>query len=489
MSAAWNTGHVQHPTAAASGAMPELRESGAGDSPAEAEIGGIVEPASGVKKGFGSRVGRYTFHYHRRFTALQGVVQGWLAPTALGFIAIKQLGDGLSADAQKTYTTLISWFPSLVMVTAPFWHQDRLGIKSYLRKAAIYGKLLPLLLFAFVTEPWQVVVLITLSTLLCAGVPPAQNALLGSNYEPCERERYYGLAKLWMIPLFMAANFAFMEWMDNWGSAYRVVLPLCGVIGFISLYTLRKVKMRRPITPAVKFSTRMPRADATRFSKRAGRIAQPWRNAVKLQLRDRNFGLYELGFMSYGMAFMMMLPVVPNYYDKVFPDVGFAEYSLHVAVAFQGTTFLTHLLLRGRHSGWSPARIAGTAFGLLALYPTMLLLGEQFHNLNIALCGFLIFGIGMTLVDYAWSLGPIRFAKGGDATPYVSAHTMMVGVRAFFAFPLSLLVMIVSDNVFWPVLSVAIAFCLIGMMCNVWLGMRLRGAAGDGMWVKKTVGG
>lgn len=425
-----------------------------------------------------TRTGAYTLHYHYRYSLLEGIQNGVFFPIALSYIMLGLLGDSASESEKKLYSTLIYWLPTLVMLFAPIWGQTRASGKRYWIWAAWGARLVPGLLFAFVTEAWQVVALITMMAFMGSGVAPAQNAVFHRNYAAYERDRYHSATRRWQIIVIVISNLALMFTMDYWHDAYRVVLPLGGLAGAIAMLLMYRVRLRRPEALA-----RAARSSASRRSRRVPipldasqpvmgplrawrsvrafaalkAITEPYPAAWKLYKRNKPFLVFEIGFMVYGMAFMMLLPVISVFYKNVF-DVDYSMYSLHTMLAFQAVLFISHLLMRGRTARWSAPRLALTAYVMLILYPTLLLVSAETVTLWVAFVGFLIYGGAMALVEYAWNYGPLQFAGRGDPMPYLRTHAMMVGLRGMIAYPIAYVILENSakDDFVWS-LSIPIA--------------------------------
>jgi hypothetical protein len=86
----------------------------------------------------------------------------------------------------------------------------------------------------------------------------------------------------------------------------------------------------------------------------------------------------------------------------------------------------------------------------------------------------------MVFVDYAWNFGPVKFANGRDAMPFVSAHAMMVGLRALIAFPAAHGLSLLTHGNYWWSFSVPAGLLALAVASTVWLGIRMRHPAGQG---------
>ncbi len=142
--------------------------------------------------------------------------------------------------------------------------------------------------------------------------------------------------------------------------------------------------------------------------------------------RDRLFLAFEACFMAYGLGFLMLQPVLPLY---LIDDLGVTYKQASFA---KGVLFWVVMGLSGPFLGKVADRIGILrlcvfAFLTLALFPSPSSLLPGLIGLYV---GYTIFGLAMSGVFLAWSLGPIHLARGRDTTPYLNAHLGLVGIRA-----------------------------------------------------------
>ena len=425
---------------------------------------------------------------------LNAPMQGFMFGPIIAYIVLK----ALKPDDEEMYSILLNWLPTLVLMGAPMWGVGGRGSRWYWKFSAFAGRMIPACLLALATEPWHALVLIVMMYFFTSGVPPLQNSLFGRNYTAMERDRNHGRAKLMAIPIMIAAAVTLNVWLDSWDHAFRVMLPIGGVMAAFAFMQLGKVRMRRvdgdPIGSSVATQSRVnidlrrvPMTIAGRFS-----------DMARLFKRDREFAIYELSFMLYGTSFMMLMPVIPLLMKNRF-EMNYTGFVLYTFVAFKGIVFLGHFYLRGRTGSWSAQKLTGMAFGILILYPTFLLIASVMGVKEISIVGFILYGSGMVLVEYAWNFGPLRFARGKDPMPYVSAHMMLVGVRGILSYPAAWLLLgyakahngadpisqsilkaflgdafVPGEPYYFLSLLIPIGFMMAAAGTNVWLHLRVR---------------
>lgn len=458
--------------------------------PQEVSVGSAPEAASkspaaadhvlAARASWQTMGGVYTYHYHLRYSMLEGIHRGAFFPMVIAFVMTQVLLPPTATTAEKgTYTTLINWLPTLAMLFGPIWTGTALARRRYWLIASVGARLLPSIALAFVTEAWQVVSLVTFMHFMASGIPPSQNTIFARNYTPFERDRFHGLSRRWQIVALIATNLVLVAWLDTWPDAFRVVMPIAGALSALGMVMMYRVRLRRGNANARR--REQAEAAATAAAGWAAvralhALVSPWPMAIQTLRKNRNFAIFELGFMFYGMAFMMLFPVVPVFYSDVF-QVNYKTYGLHTTTAFFTLVFLGHWFLKGRTSSWSATRLAGTAFAVLIFYPSLLLVAGLTDQLWCAFLAFVCYGAGMSVIEYAWNYGPLQFADNDDPSPYLRTHAMLVGVRALIAYPLAWLILQHSKQGDFRVsLAIPIALFCVAACIIWWLSRRMRGA-------------
>lgn len=458
-------------------------------------------PPAGRRKGFAwqSRIGRYTFPKHLTYSALDGVWQGALSVNLLAYICINEFHLG-KQDASLV-SMLLHWIPSALMLTAPIWDRPFGRSPKYWLFSGIVCRLLAGMMFAVVGAPWHFVLITAVIGVLSSGTSPLQNAIYATNYAPRERERAHGYAKMAHIVSVVVANYGMAEILERDGQAFRWLIPLAGAIGLAGMVAISRVRVRPAPKQDGYESVRLARSprpweiqDAASDGQPRGIIrtlmlsplsparmgfdglAAPYRRTFRLLRRNRNFLIFELGFMLYGCGFMMLQPTIPLFSSEVL-KLGYEDFSLMTTVVFLGVPFVLHGLLRGVLSGVSPARGSFIAFSMVLCFPLLLMLVLATGSFALGMVAFAWFGAAMVFVDYAWNFGPVKFANGRDAMPFVSAHAMMVGLRALIAFPAAHGLSLLTGGNYWWSFAVPAVLLTLAVASTVVLGIRMRRAA------------
>lgn len=387
---------------------------------------------------------RYTFHYHIRAMILEGAFNG-----------IWQLNDVVARKtlhADRLWVTLLLMAPSVSMLMAMFVGPSLEGRdkRPFFLGAGILGRGL-LLFVAGVREPWAFVGILGSSALTWAFLFPLQNAVYQSNYTPHERGRLFGIGSSVAGLLSIATALAVGRLYDWHPQSYRWVYAVAAVAGVGTCWMFSRVRQKG-------------------LWKRArSEIRNPLRHAWQILREDRDFRLFEVGFFSYGMGFMMMAPLIPLYLvDEL--KVTYSQASFCKVVLYQIMLVLTSWLW-GRFSGWlHPSGIGVLSFGGLALFPLLLGLAGTPRG---AYAAFLLFGLSMAGVEVAWVMGPIAYAGSRDSSSYMAVHTALAGLRALFGHPLGTLLLVLTGGFAVP-FAVASGFFVAacGVMAVLWVRRR-----------------
>lgn len=164
-------------------------------------------------------------------------------------------------------------------------------------------------------------------------------------------------------------------------------------------------------------------------------ILSPLKKMVEILRERRDFFRFEISFMLYGIAFMMLLPVVPLYLvddlHYAYSEIGIARGAITQLVMIGGVPLFGRIFDRT-----TPHRLAVWVFVALSIYPISLLAASLFEGLlrkAMVYFSFAWFGLTMSGLAVLWSLSSIRFSVGEDSGIFQSIHVAMTSIRACFA--------------------------------------------------------
>ncbi len=354
------------------------------------------------------RIEQDTYRLHRRAALFEGAYAAilWSAPE----IARKALGAG------HLLITLIVMAPAVALSFSLFaagrvsaTHPRRL-----LRTSALVGRLPILLLLIWTNNPWFLLAIVTIQAFAFIFIISSWNGVLRTNYTDANRGRLFGRASRFQSISGAVVVLASGLWAQQNPEAFRYFLPIAAVFGIVACFVFSRVPLReqsQAAPPAVRLSSA--------------------RRLIGVLKNDRRFLQYEVGFFFYGMGFMALGTAKP------FITVDVLELDWLVLLGAKAIPSLAGIALApfyGRVMDRIGApRLGAIAFGGLVLYGIALALATGPVSYCVAEA---VFGVVMTGVLIIWNMGPVAFAKPGEAMQYMSLHVALVGLRGILGHPI-----------------------------------------------------
>jgi hypothetical protein len=256
---------------------------------------------------------------------------------------------------------------------------------------------------------------------------PSINVLLKTNYRHENFGRLYGYTSSVNKLIMLAATFAYGNLLDFDFYAFRYVFPVVALLGISSIFILSSID-----------SSGMSTAPGSGPVLRS--VGQSIRGMWRILVENKPYRDFEIGFMVYGMAFMMTEPVINLLFDEGLR----LNYS---SVAFYKNAYnllaIILLLFTGRWLGrMDPRKFASFTFLSLLLYLLFMLLALylpghfQIGNVTVyymLVLSFLSYGYFAATMVLLWNIGSAYFCRPEEADDYQSNHLFLTGVRAIFA--------------------------------------------------------
>lgn len=405
-------------------------------------------------KALGSSVERRTLLFGVQGAVFEGLFGGLTSLNS--YVAINALGNWAQWEAEVT--TLMSMLPSILMAFAMVYSSGGRVRKrrGYFLFVGVFGRLIvaSVALLALFPNPFFFVALVAVQAAVCAGIAPALNHIWGANTSSRARGRIFtwfsvaseianmlaAIVAAWLLDKEQGANFVF-------------IYPVAGVIGLIGMLLFWRIRLRH--TPIHEEDRHAPPMTE--------RIIRAWRQASGLLRRDPEFRLYETGFFLYGVAFMMLVPVVPVLF-KNHLHATYQQYANANSVLVQLVHLVAVPLIVRWAAGRRVTRVTRVAHVLLIGYPVLLaitVIVSRTHEkaaLWIAYAAFVLFGAAMAVIHFVWNLGPVAFAKKANPLPYTSTHAALVGLRASVGFPIAYALMKLFPEEPLPIFVLAALF-------------------------------
>ncbi len=331
----------------------------------------------------------------------------------------------LAKDWQLALMTMIWPIANFFSI---WWGQlfERSCYKSrYFLIAGVFGRLV-LISGIWLTTMNEFLVLLTVMFAFNSLLIPAQNLIYQKNINPGRRGKMYGYTISLSMVITITVTFLAGRWLDMNESMFRWLLVWTGVCGFISCFLLSQVRVQMPILE--------PSCERVPWWRS---VTDPLRMSVELLRRDKAFACFERSFSIYGIGFIMMMPVLPIFLVDIM-KLNYTTNFLAKGVLSQAGLLLLSPYLGKLHDRLHPFRFISLAFGMLALFPVLILVsifftGHDWLAVSIVFAAFSVFGIAMSGINMAWNMSSIYFAGSNNAAMYQSVHVTMTGFRGLLA--------------------------------------------------------
>ena len=357
-------------------------------------------------------------------------------------IARKSLG------ASALAITLLTMLMPLANFTAIWWSRILEGRdqRKLLLVVGLVGHL-ALMTGIYLTHLPHLLLIFLIYYLSYAVVLTAQNRLLQQHVASKDHGSLFGMANSVRMAAAALVSWLAGLWMDVHPDGFRHVFLLTGAIGVVSTIIFASIPTRH-------------QTEHIAWRPTWSNLLAPLKDAGRLLKRRPDYLRFEIGFMIYGMAFMMMLPVTPIFLvDDL--QLDYTMIGLARGAIFQLVTILSIAWFGRLYDHMTAQKLAAIVFSLLSLHPLLLIASYLFPNLTVAsvFASFTVFGIAMGGVSILWSVSSVRFAGEEDAGVYQAVHIAATAVRGSVAPMLGYVVMTWLGRI--PALAIASVIWLI----------------------------
>lgn len=368
-------------------------------------------------------------------------------------IARKSLG------ASALSITLLTMLMPLANFTAIWWSRMLEGRdqRKILLLVGLVGHV-SIMSGIYLTHLPHLLLIFLVYYLAYAVVLTAQNRLLQQHVSSKDHGSLFGMANSLRMAAAALVSWLAGLWMDVHPDGFRHVFLITGAIGVISTLLFASIPTRH-------------QTDHIAWRPTWSNLLAPLKDAGRLLKRRGNFFRFEVGFMIYGMAFMMMLPVTPIFLvDDL--QLDYTMIGLARGALFQLVTILSIAFFGRLYDRITAQKLASIVFTMLALHPVLLILSKLLPDFTTTyvLASFAVFGIAMGGVTILWSVSSVRFAGDEDAGVYQAVHIAATAVRGSIAPLFGYVVMTWLGRL--PALAIASAIWLISGVFMAYLDRR-----------------
>lgn len=358
------------------------------------------------------------FPESRRILRMHLLAQIFIAVDAGLFSMVPVLLRG-RFGASEWQTLLATSAQSFMSLLAIFWNDlyARVGFARYLLILFCLSTL-PLAGVATVSTAGAVLAFVIFAAMGIGGIHSVQGDLLRSCYPPQTRSRIWSLLKITDQIVIIIVAYLIGRWLDHDRNSYRYFFPICVALigtGMMLIARISEASLFRDRLAARKQPTRQVSP------------LQAYRDMYRVLREDVQFRRYETAFCIYGLGWMICHAMLPYVIIDVL-HLTYEQAAVATQVVFQ-STMLAMLLPAGYlMDKLGPIRLSVWAFACLLLYPATL---SMAHGVGMLAVASFMYGLSMSGVNLAWTLGPVSLAKdASQASQYLAIHATLVSLRA-----------------------------------------------------------
>lgn len=373
-----------------------------------------------------------TFRLHLIYQSIEGIILGVLALNE--FVFLKSL-QGSSYQVGILFQMSVIVFLFLVI-----FNELRKRIRNrklLIRTAALVTRLPFIVLLFFPTEPQAYIsdqiyhyIFLAIFFIYYLGniiILPAINVMLKVNYRHENFGKLYAYTTSVNKLIMLLVTFLYGMFLDLDFYAFRYAFPLIAVLGIISLFILSGID----ITKANVISSEGSVWESVKLSVR---------RMYSILKENKPYRDFELGFMGYGLAFMMTSPVINIFLND---GLGLNYSSVALYKNAYNVIAIVLLLFTGNWLGrMDPRKFAAFTFLSLGLHVLFMMLAEYFTasfnvgqvRISVALIvSYLFYGYFAGTMVLLWNIGSAYFCRPEEADDYQSNHLFLTGVRSTLA--------------------------------------------------------
>jgi len=364
-----------------------------------------------------------TFKYHLIFSMLNGALNGGLVLQEI--IVRKTLH---SSNLIVTFVTMVWPVSNLFSIYWGEYIEGKKDRSNLFLIAGFFGRL-SLILTLFVKTGGNFLLLLLLVYSFNAFIIPVQNSIFQFNYREKVRGVLFGFSQSVYSLSLLLTSLIFGKLLDYNEQLFRPLFVFIGILGFFAILALKKIKVAA--LPERKRRTK------------SNFLVKPIIVTLQEFRENKPFLLYEIAFFIYGIGYLSVLPIIPQFLVNKL-KMTYTQISIgRVVIAQLGIALLAPL------SGFvqsliNPLVFSGFSFLILSFYPVLLafsIFQGIMDPIKFVYIAFAVFSIGMAGVMITWTLGSIYFARGKDAALHQSVHVTLTAFRGLIAPPLGYFLM------------------------------------------------
>jgi hypothetical protein len=321
-------------------------------------------------------------------------------------------------------TIIVALKPTSSLLS-PYWSQA-----IYQRPNKIIANLmganffrhLPFIFIPWVHSPWFIIFAFGQYMMLSRATIPAWMEMLKHNLPKTKPEQMvgYGTTIDFLGTAVLAVGAGVL--LDNYPEIWRWLFSITAGLGILSTFLLVSVPTSHTSSPNA--CTTIPPSFIG--NKTNEKILRPWKQVWQLMCQNKDFSIFQIGFMLGGAGLMIMQPALPQFFIDTlhlsFVEMGFAI-SLCKGIGVSLTSPLWIQLFRRIHIFQLSALVTFFA----TLFP-FFLLASSFH-LTMLYFAYILYGTMQAGSELSWHMSGLVFAKEKDSSTFSITNVLTVGIR------------------------------------------------------------
>jgi predicted MFS family arabinose efflux permease len=275
---------------------------------------------------------------------------------------------------------------------------------------------LPFLFIPWIHSTWFLMFAFGFYMMVAVGLVPSWMELLKLNVPATSREKLFSYTQAFGYIGGGLLPFLFGWILDSYFEAWRVLFPVTALTALLA-----SLFQKQMLVPSETAEVPPP--------SKTSRVVKPWKEALALLKRRKDFAQFQIGFLMLGTALMIMQPALPIYFvDQL--HLSYMEMS--VALTFcKGLGFAAATPF---FSKWMHKMGIFSLTSLIAmiglLFPFCLLIAS--FNLYWLYIGYVVYGVMQSGNELIWNMSGPYFAKKENSSDYTSINVISTGIRGAF---------------------------------------------------------
>lgn len=320
--------------------------------------------------------------------------------------------------ADEWQTVISTAAISITLVLSVIWNElyRRMSSRGYL--VLLWASAIaPLAGIALCYRAWSALFFIVIAATGFGGMQPFSGDILRNCYPPIARNRVFSVVQMVTQFTVMVGTYLIGLWLHFRPDSFRLYLPVGTVLVGGGMWLMYRITRKQLFIERQQARPTEPLLTSLRLV---------YHNMLKVFREDSIFRRHETAFSIYGLGWMICWALLPFLcVDKL--RLNYEEVARSTQTALQLTLMVTMLPMAYLMDRFGPLTTVAWSFAALAFYPIGLMWAFDANSLTIVT---IVYGVMLSGVNLAWTLGPIFLARDASQAPtYLAIHATMVGIR------------------------------------------------------------